>query len=101
MNQTLTATIPIPDDMVIIKKIEYQKLLDSVSSQLVWSMKDLEKALGRSDDWIKEKILYPYREELDVQLGGFVRYPITKGQPWKIGAKQMRNWIEENLEKVI
>ena len=99
--QTLEVKVAIPDDMVIIKKIEYQKLLDSVSSQLVWSMKDLEKALGRSDDWIKEKILYPYREELDVQLGGFVRYPSAKGQPWKIGAKQMRNWIEENLEKVI
>ena len=54
MNQTLTATIPIPDDMVIIKRIEYQKLLDSVSSQLVWSMKDLERVLGRSD--YKEKI---------------------------------------------
>ena len=99
--QTLEVKVAIPDDMVIIKRIEYQELLDSVSSQLVWSMKDLERVLGRSDDWIKEKILYPYREELDVQLGGFVRYPITKGQPWKIGAKQMRDWIEENLEKVI
>lgn len=64
-------------------------------------MKDLERALGRSDDWIKEKILYPHREELDIQLGGFVRYPSVKGQPWKIGAKQMRKWIDENLEKVI
>ena len=99
--QTLEVKVAIPDDMVIIKKIEYQELLDSVSSQLVWSMKDLERALGRSDDWIKEKILYPYREELDVELGGFVRYPSAKGQPWKIGAKQMRDWIEENLEKVI
>lgn len=99
--QTLEVKVAIPDDMVIIKKIEYQELLNSVSSQLVWSMKDLERVCGRSDDWIKEKILYPYREELDVQLGGFVRYPSAKGQPWKIGAKQMRNWIEENLEKVI
>lgn len=101
MNQTLTATISIPDDMVIIKKVEYEELLDSVSSQLVWSMKDFEKVLGRTDDWIKEKILYPHKKELDVQLGGCVRYPSAQGQPWKIGAKQMRTWIEENLEKVI
>lgn len=99
--QTLEVKVAIPDDMVIIKKIEYQELLDSVSNQLVWSMKDLERALGRSDDWIKEKILYPHREELDIQLGGFVKYPESKGQPWRFGAKRMSEWLEENIKEVL
>lgn len=99
--QTLEVKVAIPDDMVIIKKIEYQDLIDSVSSQLVWSMKDCEKAIGRSDDWIKEKILYPHRDKLDVLNGGFVKYPESKGQPWRFGAKRMSEWLENNLKEVL
>lgn len=99
--QTLKVEINIPPDYVVIPQQEYLNLKtnDLVGKQ--WSIGDLKEHTNRSTDWLKENILYPYRDELDVLNGGFVKYPESKGQPWRFGAKRMSEWLEENLKEVL
>lgn len=99
--QSLQVEIPVPKDMILITKVEYEHMLDNAMKNRVWSMGDLEDATGRSNNWLKENILYPYRDELDCLNGGFVKYPEKRGQPWKFGAVQMRQWLDDNIERVL
>ncbi len=67
-------TIPIPDDSVLIKKVDLERLQEEELSGVWWSMKDLEKRINRKQLWIKENILFPskFRKILDIENGGFV-----------------------------
>lgn len=99
--QSLKVEVPVPKDMVLITKVEYESMLDQSLKNRVWTAKDLVEASGRSMKWLKENVLYPYREELDYLNGGFVRYPEKKGQPWKFGAQQMKGWLDEHIDRVL
>lgn len=101
MTQTLDITVSIPSDYVLIKRTEWD---EAVSQKLVgrqWTMKDLEAHTNRSNNWLKENVLYPYRNELDIAQGGFVRYPVVTGKPWRFSALDMANWLEENKRRVL
>ncbi|MEC6747364.1 DUF771 domain-containing protein [Marinilactibacillus sp. XAAS-LB27] len=101
MTQVLEARIPIPDGYVLIAKEELDKAFEESLLGRYWEMKDLSNRTGRSPQWLKETILYPFKDELDIKRGGFVRYPEGKGSPWKFGAMQMATWLEENLEAIL
>lgn len=101
MSQTLDLEVTIPEEYVLINKDELQQRLNASLTGKIWTMKDLEQQTKRSNDWLKEKILFPYRKELDVNNGGFVRYPEKQGSPWKFGAYKMSQWLEQNLDKII
>jgi len=101
MNQTLDITVSIPSDYVLIKKSDWDEAVGQKLIGKQWTMKDLENHTNRSNNWLKDNLLYPYRNELDIVLGGFVRYPNTKGQPWRFGALEMANWLEENKRRVL
>lgn len=97
--QTIKAeiTIPIPDDFVLIPKSELEKLKEQELIGTWWTMKDLEKRIGKKQDWIKENILFHprFREMLDIENGGFVYYPQSKGQPWSFHARKMALFLDE------
>jgi phage pi2 protein 07 len=95
-------TIPIPSDSVLISKAELKQLKDHELTGLYWNMKDLEKKVNRKNEWIKENILYPhkFREILDVDSGGFVYYPKSKGQTWSFHAKQMADFLDKNFQRI-
>ncbi|PAD23512.1 hypothetical protein CHH62_21810 [Niallia circulans] len=101
MNQQLSVnlTIPIPSDSVLISKIELEELQNSQLQGVYWSMKDLEKRINRKHEWIKDNILYPpkFRKILDVNNGGFVFYPKSKGQTWSFQATKMARFLDENF----
>jgi phage pi2 protein 07 len=99
--QTLDVKVAIPDDYILIKKVEWEEHLSRELTGKQWGMKELEEATGRKSNWLKENVLYPYRDELDVMSGGFVRYPEKSGSPWKFGALKMSAWLEDNLERVM
>lgn len=62
-------TIQIPSELVLISKVELQRLQQNELKGVYWTMKDIEKRINRSNDWIKERILYPshFREMLDIE----------------------------------
>lgn len=104
MDQTLNVqlSIPIPADSVLISKIELTELKKNELTGIYWSMKDLEKRINRKSEWIKENILYPsyFRKILDVEQGGFVYYPKSKGQLWSFQATKMAEFLDKRFEQI-
>lgn len=101
MQQTIQVTIPVPETNVLINKEEYNDLITQQLNGRVWNMKQLEAHTDRSAQWLREKVLYPNKKELDIANGGFVKFPNTHGAPWKFGALRMSEWLENNLEVVL
>lgn len=101
MDQSLNITVVIPEEYVLVTKVEWEEMLDQKLKGKQWNMKDLEKHTRRSNNWLKENTLYPNRQELDIKEGGFVRYPKSSGSPWKFGAYRMGEWLEAHIDKII
>ncbi|EFI67581.1 hypothetical protein BFZC1_16470 [Lysinibacillus fusiformis ZC1] len=99
---SVTLTIPIPADSIIISKVELEKLKKAQLVGVYWSMKDLENRINRKNEWIKENILYPskFRKMLDVGSDGFVFYPKSKGQTWSFQASKMAAFLEKHFKDI-
>lgn len=95
-------SITIPSDSVLISKIELEELKREQLSGVYWSTKDLEKRVNRKSEWIKENILYPsrFRKILDVENGGFVFYPKSKGQNWSFQAIKMSQFLDKYFNQI-
>ncbi|ANY70440.1 hypothetical protein BBD42_31040 [Paenibacillus sp. BIHB 4019] len=104
MEQQLSVqlTIPIPADSVLISKIELEQLKRSDLAGVYWNMQDVEKRINRKSEWIKENILYPsrFRKILDVEFGGFVFYPKSKGQLWSFQAGKMAEFLDRRFDQI-
>ncbi|WP_200411399.1 DUF771 domain-containing protein [Virgibacillus salexigens] len=98
----VSLSIPIPKDTVLISKIELQELHKQELSGVYWNMKDLEKRINRKSEWIKENILYPskFRKILDIENGGFVFYPKSKGQTWSFQANKMAEFLDKHFGQI-
>src|SRR5690625_2150598 len=95
-------SIPIPEESVLISKVELRELKQQSLSGVYWNMKDLVSRVNKSDKWIKENILYKgkFKKKLDIKNGGFVYYPETQGQSWSFQAKEMAKLLDENFHKI-
>lgn len=95
-------TIPIPADHVLVSKVEFEELQKQTLSGVYWGMKDLERRGGKKQDWIKENILFQprFRKMLDVENGGFVFYPQSKGQNWSFQASKMAEFLEKHFADI-
>lgn len=104
MEQQLSVklTIPIPNDSVLIKKVELENLKRESLEGKYWNMKDLEKRTGKKNEWIKDNILFvpKFKKELDINNGGFVYYPEGPGQVWSFQASKMSTFLEENFHLI-
>ncbi|KIO62091.1 hypothetical protein B4065_3311 [Caldibacillus thermoamylovorans] len=94
--------IQIPNDMVLVSKIELEELKRQELTGVYWTMKDLQKRINKSDRWIKDNILYPskFRKILDVENGGFVYYPKNQGQTWSFQATKMAAFLEKHFKEI-
>lgn len=99
---TVKLSIPVPEDSIIILKTELEQFKKLELIGVYWSMKELEKRVNRKNEWIKENILYPtkFRKLLDVEYGGFVFYPKTKGQTWSFHALKMAEFLDNNFKNI-
>lgn len=99
---TVSMTIPIPNEQVLITKVELDELKEQSLTGLYWNMKDLEDRTGKKIEWLKENILYQpkFKQVLDVQEGGFVYYPERKGEKWTFLASKMALFLEENFYSI-
>ncbi|MBA1160316.1 DUF771 domain-containing protein [Bacillus licheniformis] len=96
------AIIPIPENQILIEKVELKRLQSLELVGKYWSMQDLEERTNKKRDWIKENILYKpkFRMILDVNYGGFVYYPERKGQNWSFQANKMAKFLDENFAEI-
>ncbi|WP_017754980.1 DUF771 domain-containing protein [Calidifontibacillus oryziterrae] len=99
---SVNLTIPVPDDSVIISKVHLEELEKLQLTGVYWSMKDLENRVCKKSEWIKENILYPskFRKILDVDEGGFVFYPKSKGQTWSFHAMLMSKFLDQYFQQI-
>ncbi|MFS0662391.1 DUF771 domain-containing protein [Niallia alba] len=99
---SVNLTIPIPSESVLISKVELEELKKMQLLGVYWSMKDLEMRVHRKNEWIKENILYrsKFKKILDVELGGFVYYPKSKGQTWSFHALKMSEFLDKNFTEI-
>ncbi|RPJ97255.1 DUF771 domain-containing protein [Rummeliibacillus sp. TYF005] len=92
-------TIPVPEDYVLVNKIELEELQQEKLTGCFWSMKELEKRTNKKQEWLKEKLLYQprFKKVLDVENGGFVYYPKKSGEKWAFLASKMSKFLEDNF----
>lgn len=99
MVQALEAVVKvlIPEDFVLVTKIEYEKLKESEMKGEIGDMKWFKQLIGLSNDSIiKERILYPHRKELEE----FVVYADGAAH-WKFHKNATRDWVEKNFDKAV
>lgn len=96
-------TFPIPEESVLISKVEYEELKEDSLQGRFWTMKDLEKRLNRQALWIRDNILLrpDFKEELDVENGGFVFYPRQgTGEKWAFLASRMSEFLDKHFAEI-
>lgn len=95
-------SVAIPEHLVLVERIEYQRLQEEELVGCYWSMKDLEKRIGYGSEWIQTNILYQphFKRVLDVQNGGCVYYPAGKGNKWVFQASGMSKFLEKNFHSI-
>jgi phage pi2 protein 07 len=101
-NLNVSLTIPIPADSVLISRVELEELKKKELAGVYWSMKDLEERTNKKSEWIKENILYPvrFRKILDIENGGYVFYPKSKGQTWSFQAVKMASFLDKYFHQI-
>lgn len=99
---TVELNIPIPEDSIIIKRVEWEELKRQELTGVYWTMKELEARVGRKSIWIKENILFPsrFRKILDSKQGGFVYYPRSQGETWSFHASRMAEFLDRHFSTI-
>ncbi|UQZ87287.1 hypothetical protein SK3146_06584 [Paenibacillus konkukensis] len=99
---TLQLTIPIPAESVLISRVELEELRKQELLGIYWSMQDLERRVNKGQVWIKENILYQprFKKILDVEQGGFVFYPKSRGQNWSFHAAKMAEFLDKRFADI-
>lgn len=95
-------SISIPDEYILITKVELEELKSEQLLGFYWTMKDLEKRMNKKSQWIQKNLLYPprFKKILDSQNGGFVYYPKASGQAWCFQANKMAQFLDDNFYKI-
>lgn len=89
------------DEYILVKKVDLEEWMQQSMDLPEWAtgLKWLEKQTGLSKSVLPEKLLYPYREELE-ELEECVDYPNVKGERWRFNIKPMKYWLRTNFSKV-
>lgn len=98
----VSLAIPIPEDSVLISKVELEELKEVQLLGVYWNMTDLENRIGKKKNWIKDNVLYPpkFKKVLDIENGGFVYYPKSQGQTWSFHANKMARFLDDNFNSI-
>lgn len=98
----VNVSIPIPEDMVLIQKIELEELKGQNLAGVYWNMSHLTKRTSKSVNWLKDNILFKpqFKKILDSHNGGCVFYPRVQGQPWVFKAKEMAEFLDNHFHQI-
>ncbi|MDK4449760.1 MULTISPECIES: DUF771 domain-containing protein [Enterococcus] len=103
MTQYLEAKIVIPEDYVIITKVEYERFILNEELGRWWTLKDVMKRVNRGRTWLIGNLLnHPkYRKKIDVKNGGFVKYPVGGKDSYLFLASETKKFLEENFSSIL
>lgn len=84
--------------------LESQQPTDTPDGK-VWGIKDFcrECCGGRGRDWVREHILYPFRNQIGIVNNpecGWVYYPGEVGGTYLIRRKRAQKWMEDHFNDI-
>ncbi|MFS1664116.1 DUF771 domain-containing protein [Streptococcus sp. zg-JUN1979] len=102
--QLPTVSIPIPDDMILIDRVEYEDLKQK-ASEIWWDMNDILEKLSISRSHFQETVLLnpKYRDKIDIDrnpIDGFVCYPEKQGNKYLFLKSKAKVFFEENFVEI-
>lgn len=102
MTQYLEAKIPVPDDCVIISKVEYEELRKASEKGNTMKLPEFATRIGRSSRWVVDNILNnpKFKKSLDVQSGGFIYYREDGRDSYVMLRSEALEFIEKNFRKI-
>jgi len=90
--------IQIPETHVVIEKTQLEELKQQAEPEWVSGLSWLSEQTGiKSPQQLKEKLLYPFRKELE----DFVYYPKNTGETWRFNTAYMKAWLRKSFVRVI
>lgn len=94
----LNLEVKIPEDYVLITKVEYDGLKQNELKGKFIKLSDIAKHINRSERWIKDNILFQQR--FKKELENFVHYPTSQGEQWYFNAAPMYQWLDKNFKAI-
>lgn len=103
MYQYLEAKIPIPEDCVIIARIEYEELKKANDLGDTMTLEEVADRLNRSKKWVVDEVLKnpKFKRHLDIRHGGFVHYEQGGGDKYIFLKSKTLDFIENNFSKLL
>lgn len=90
--------IQIPETHTLVEKTTLEELEAQADVTWVKGMEWLKRQTGiRSDETLKENILFPNRKELEKEC---VDFPEKRGEHWYFNVVPMKKWLRDNFHKV-
>lgn len=103
--QYFNVEVPIPEDLIIVKKEEYIELLNQSEQGVWWTIDKVVELLGIGrSKLINDILLNPdIKKEIDIEVSseGFVVYPKRKGMPYRFIATKTREYFEKNFGAIL
>lgn len=90
-------TVSIPSEYVVLTRDEFKKLEEAADDRVWIDFKTLQDLTGIKRTKLDE-ILTRYREELDVEHDGPVKY--ADGGRWNFNKKPLLKWLQENYQRI-
>ncbi|MFT8955458.1 DUF771 domain-containing protein [Liquorilactobacillus satsumensis] len=87
----------------IVKERADILMKEYLSNQTVWwNMKTFNDrcGCGKGQAWIVKNILEPYRDEIDINNGGWCRYYHGGRSSYRFLAKEACQWIENHAHQI-
>lgn len=82
--------------VIAAKDREILQLKAESDAGSIGDMKWFCDRIGMSANPAKERILYPFRKELE---GKLVKYPESSGSKWQFNKFLVNKWVTENFER--
>lgn len=105
MAQFLEAKIPVPDDYVIISKVEYEELKKADDVGRWMTLPEVLERINRKYDWFSSKVLKnpKYRKVIDIEkcANGFVYYPAEGRDTYLFLSSKTLAFLEENFASIL
>ncbi|MEY8498954.1 DUF771 domain-containing protein [Enterococcus avium] len=105
MPQFLEAKIPVPDDYVIISKVEYEELRKADDIGRWMTLSEVLERVNRKYEWFVTNVLKNprYRQTIDIEKNkdGFVYYPGDGRDTYLFLQSKTLSFLEENFSSIL
>lgn len=97
--QSLDVQIHIPEDFILIKKVEYEDLIKNDLTGKYLSVKDICKLTGKSQTFIRDNLLKDPKRLKEIEA--FSHFPQSQGDHWAFKAKEMREYLDKEFLPIL